>query len=90
MSLPPGVAPYKTTPQFTLRSVPKGLLKDHSPKAGTWGLIQVHSGTLSYFLAGETQPLATVGAHQSWAVPPEVPHFVALSEDGVFSVVFHR
>lgn len=90
MSLPEGVAPYKTTPRFTTETVPKGLLKDHSLKAGTWGLIQVHAGELRYFLAGETQPLATLQTEQSWAVPPQVLHFVELSDDGVFSVVFHR
>lgn len=90
MSLPEGVAPYKTTPRFTAQTVPAGLLKDHSIKAGTWGLIQVHAGTLRYFLAGESEPQATLKAGQDWAVPPEVLHFVQLSPDAVFSVVFHR
>lgn len=90
MSLPDGVVPYKTTPQFTVQTVPKGLLKDHSLKAGTWGLIQVHAGRLRYFLAGELEPSAEVGAGESWVVPPETLHFVELTPDAAFSIVFHR
>ena len=42
--LPPGLEPYKRTPLFTGATVPAGLLKDHSTKEGTWGLINVEEG----------------------------------------------
>ena len=90
MSLPSEVAPYKTTPRFTVDTVPRGFLKDHSLKAGTWGLIQVHAGRLRYFLAGELEPSAELGAEESWVVPPETLHFVELTPDAEFSIVFHR
>jgi tellurite resistance-related uncharacterized protein len=46
--LPEGLESYKRTPTFTEASVPAGLLKDHSTKDGTWGLIHVEEGSLRY------------------------------------------
>lgn len=46
--LPPGLTCYKRTPTFTETSIPAGLLKDHSTKEGTWGLIRVEEGELMY------------------------------------------
>lgn len=46
--LPEGVSFYKRTDTFTQDTVPAGLLKDHSTKAGVWGLIKVESGRLLY------------------------------------------
>ena len=48
MPLPEGAAPYKRTAVFSETSVPAGLLKDHSTKDGTWGLIHVEEGRLRY------------------------------------------
>ena len=39
--LPAEVVPYKRTPVFEQHSVPAGLLKRHSTKAGVWGKIVV-------------------------------------------------
>ncbi|MCW1383577.1 DUF1971 domain-containing protein [Novosphingobium sp. KCTC 2891] len=49
-ALPSGAQPYKRTPTFTEDSVPAGLLKDHSTKDGTWGLIRVEEGRLRYII----------------------------------------
>ena len=46
--LPEGLEPYKRTPNFTEETVPASLLKDHSTKEGTWGLIRVEQGSLRY------------------------------------------
>jgi len=40
--------PYKRTPTFTEDTVPAGLLRDHSTKAGVYGRICVESGRLRY------------------------------------------
>lgn len=90
MALPEGVRPYKRTPRFTAQSVPAGLLKDHSLKAGTWGLLRCHAGSVRYFLQGDTAPQAVLQAGDTQAIPPECVHFVALSPDAEFSVEFHR
>jgi tellurite resistance-related uncharacterized protein len=48
IQLPEGLESYKRTPTFTEASVPAGLLKDHSTKDGTWGVIHVEEGSLRY------------------------------------------
>lgn len=52
--LPKSVVPYKRTATFTEQTVPAALLKDHSTKDGTWGLIHVEEGRLRYLV---TDPL---------------------------------
>jgi len=88
--LPTGFAPYKRTADFDQASIPAGLLRDHSTKAGVWGVIHVLAGRLHYIveppLAGEhvLEP-ATPGI-----VVPEVLHRVAPLGDVQFFVEFHR
>ena len=47
MSLPPDAAPYQSTAIFTQDTIPKGLLKAHTTKVMTWGLIHVVEGRLA-------------------------------------------
>lgn len=54
--LPEGLSSYKRTATFTEASVPAGLLKDHSTKDGTWGLIQVEQGALRYLVTDDRRP----------------------------------
>lgn len=88
--LPAGYAPYKRTAELDQVSIPAGLLRDHSTKAGVWGVIHVLAGRLHYIvespLAGEffLDP-ATPGI-----VVPEVLHRVAPIGDVRFFVEFHR
>jgi tellurite resistance-related uncharacterized protein len=46
--LPPNLAPYARTTEFTEATVPPGLLRAHTTKAGAWGLIHVLEGRLAY------------------------------------------
>ena len=89
-TLPEDAEAYRQTKVFTANSVPRGLLAQHSTKAGTWGLIHVRAGQVQYFLEGEASPLATVEAGASFVVLPEEVHFVRLSDDAEFSVEFHK
>ena len=59
-ALPSGLAAYKRTPVFTEETVPAGLLKDHSTKDGTWGLIYVEEGCLRYFVTDQARPPSSV------------------------------
>jgi len=40
--------PYRSTPVFDETSLPAGLRRDHSTKAGAWGVIRVIEGELLY------------------------------------------
>jgi tellurite resistance-related uncharacterized protein len=46
--LPECLTPYKRTPVFDQNSLPAGLRRRHSTKAGVWGLIRVLEGRLLY------------------------------------------
>jgi tellurite resistance-related uncharacterized protein len=50
--LPVDAVKYSQVPakgsHFTAQKIPSGLLKQHSTKQGTWGIIRVSTGKLSY------------------------------------------
>lgn len=46
--LPPGLTAYKRSPVFDQDSLPAGLRRQHSTKAGVWALIHVLEGRLRY------------------------------------------
>lgn len=46
--IPADVTPYARTAEFTETTVPAGLLRSHTTKAGAWGLIHVLEGRLAY------------------------------------------
>jgi tellurite resistance-related uncharacterized protein len=48
MILPADARPDRRTDEFTEETVPRGLLRDHTTKAGTWALIHVVEGRLVY------------------------------------------
>lgn len=92
-SLPPTVAPYKRTAEFTEATVPAGLLKAHSTKAGVWGLIHVLEGELVYRItdpgrAASTSVLTPSGP--PGVVEPGVLHEVEPKGPVRFYVEFHR
>ncbi|MFT7175042.1 MAG: hemoglobin [Halioglobus sp.] len=91
LELPPQVKPYKTTPVFTPQNIPKGLLAEHSTKAGTWGVLEVDSGAIEYVVtqAGFEESV-TIQAGGTAIIAPEHTHYVALSADAVFQIIFHR
>ena len=89
--LPPDVVAYKRTPTFTEQTVPKGLLADHQTKAGTWGLINVESGSLIYAITepgAERSEQVTQG--QQAVVVPQQKHHVTCAEPVTFFVEFYR
>jgi tellurite resistance-related uncharacterized protein len=56
--LPPGASPYARTAEFTEATVPPGLLRAHTTKAGAWGLIHVLDGRLAYRITDPRRPVA--------------------------------
>jgi tellurite resistance-related uncharacterized protein len=96
--LPQDVVQYSQVPKpgsfFTATTIPKGLLRDHTTRVGTWGVIRVSSGTLEYSIPQE-EPSPVVVVECSPDLPgiiePQVKHHVkALSEDLKFVVEFYR
>ena len=92
-ALPEGVTAYRRTPDFTELTVPHGLLQAHSTKAGTWGLIHVLEGALTYRIVderrSETERRLEPGAAPG-VVEPEILHEVTPQGSVRFNVEFFR
>lgn len=88
--LPATVSAYKRTPQFDESSVPKGLLRNHSTKAGVWGQIVVASGTLIYRIFEPEHEEHQLGPGCEGVISPESPHEVELCGPVSFHVQFFR
>lgn len=88
--LPKGVVQYKKTPIFTQDTIPAGLLKSHSTKAGTWGKICIIQGKLLYTIEDEQYETTQLSAERFGVVEPEVLHHVKPVGDVEFFVEFYK
>ncbi len=88
LEFPQGLEAYKRTPEFNEQSVPAGLLKNHSTKTGTWGLIEVVEGRLMYTVQGSEGVVLDAG--RKGVVAPNVLHQVSPLGHVRFSVEFWR
>ena len=89
-SLPARAQPYKRTPTFTERTVPAGLLKEHTTKAGTWAKIVVLRGMLLYRILSPRTQEYSLSSEVSGVVEPQVPHEVEPQGEVEFYVEFYR
>jgi tellurite resistance-related uncharacterized protein len=90
MSLPPGLTQYKTLGPFTETTIPAGLLRRHTLKAGVWGRIVVLEGGLRYVIDGDPEVSFDLTPGAPGLVAPEKPHRVAPSGTVKFHVEFWR
>lgn len=89
--LPTGAIAYKQTPQFTQDTVPKGLLSEHTTKAGTWGMLTIESGTLLYRITEHGYEAEHVlEANRPGVIVAEQPHHISIMGDVSFHVEFYR
>jgi tellurite resistance-related uncharacterized protein len=87
--LPAGAAPYKRTPEFTTASIPGGLLRQHSTKAGVWGVLHVLEGRLRYIVEPPLAREEVIEAGRRAVIVPEVVHRVVPEGEVRFFVEFH-
>ena len=88
--LPPDARVYKSTPVFTEATVPSGLLRRHTTRAGTWGRIVVLHGRLRYRILEPALEEVVLDVDRHGVVEPEVPHEVEPLGSGSFRVDFLR
>lgn len=92
--LPEGLEAYAASPLFTEADLPEALRRRHALKAGTWGKLEVLSGSLVYVALAEEEGGAerrlTLTAGDSLAIAPELPHRVEARAGLRCRVVFHR
>jgi len=75
-SLPEDVVAYQRTKEFDQGTVPAGLLRSHTTKAGTWGRICILEGKLHYrILEPEIESHVLDPGHDG-VVEPEIAHEV--------------
>jgi len=84
-----------SSPYFTADKIPRGLLKEHSTKSGTWGVIRINKGKLLYTINDKSLglPPAEYVLHKDrvGVIEPQVKHEVAaLTDDLEFVVEFYR
>jgi len=75
-TMPPDVEAYKRTPEFNETTIPKGLLKSHSTKAGVWAKIIILEGNLRYTI---NQPQITehiLNVTTPGIIEPEIMHHI--------------
>lgn len=85
---PGDIVAYKRTPEFTETSVPAGLLRSHSTKAGVWAKLHVLSGRLLFRdLVLGTEKELPPGVHA--LIHPQARHEVAPLGPVRFFVEFH-
>ncbi len=97
--LPSNVVKYSTVPTkdkfFTIDTIPAGLLKEHSTKEGTWGVIRVHQGKLEYTILEPEQSVHVLDAesvdNNIGIIEPTMLHQTkGLTDDLKFVVEFCR
>lgn len=92
-NLPDGLESYRRTADFTEATVPAALLGDHTTKNGSWGLIVVEEGALSYHVTDPRRaPSETLltPATGPGVIEPTILHHVALRGAVRFHVEFWR
>ena len=88
--LPSDVTSYKSTPEFTNETVPKGLLRAHQTKQGTWGKIVILSGRLRYRILEPELEEIELSPDRFGVVEPTVLHEVEPMGEVCFYVEFYR
>lgn len=76
-ALPQGAEVYKTTKEFTERTIPEGMLRDHRTRAGTWGRILVRQGKLMYSLSEPKTHAWILRPRIEGIIAPGVNHWIA-------------
>lgn len=85
---PENVKEYKRTPSFTENTIPRGLLRSHTTKQGTWGKIVIEEGTLLYRILEPQIEEIELSVKKFGVVEPQVPHEVQTLGPVKFHVEF--
>jgi len=88
--LPSNVTRYKQTPEFNNDTVPKGLLKAHQTKEGTWGKIIILEGSLRYRILEPEIEVIDLSPKKNGIVEPTILHEIEPLTSMRFYVEFYR
>ena len=88
-TLPSAVTPYKKTGIFTSDNVPTPFLKEHSTAEGTWGVLNVSKGSLTFCDDEAGKECHLTEASQT-VIAPKQKHHLKLNGYVEFYVEFYR
>lgn len=88
--VPDGVEAYRAIGPFDETTLPAGLRQDHSLKQGTWAIISLTEGALTFTWNDERGGSEHLRAPAELTVPPLVPHRVELTGPVALSITFYR
>ena len=83
-------APHRTIGPFDAETLPAGLRAEHRLKAGTWGVVRLLEGSLSFAWDDGTGRTDRVTAPAEVIVPPQVPHHVQGAGPFTLTIAFFR
>ena len=89
-ALPAGLVMYRQTPDFDEHSLPAGLRRSHTLKAGSWGRIVVLEGLMLYVIEHEPVVTFTLSPDHPGIIEPETPHHIGPQGHVRFRIEFHR
>ena len=89
-NLPEALQLYKTTPVFTEDTVPKGLLRAHNTKEGSWGKILIEDGKLLYRILEPEVEEIELSPEKYGVAEPVLKHEVELIGKVRFYVEFYK
>jgi tellurite resistance-related uncharacterized protein len=88
--LPPCARVYKESPIYDRDTLPAGLSRSHRLRAGTWGQIVVHEGSVRYVLEDRDDLTFTLRPSLIGVVAPDAPHHIELLGSARVSIRFCR
>lgn len=88
--LPPTAIPYFRSIEFTERSAPEPLLRDHVTKPGVWARVTVTSGRLKYRVLGQPGLSVVLTPQLAGIVEPGVRHHLDIDAPVRFFIEFLR
>jgi len=89
-NIPKNVKAYKQTPEFTEKTVPKGLLNSHQTKESSWAKIVILEGELLYRILDPMIEEVRLTTEIFGVVEPTILHEVELVGEVRFYVEFYR
>jgi tellurite methyltransferase len=88
--LPSGAVAYRRTGEFTERTIPDGLKREHRTKRGVWATVVVEAGKLRLVLEGAPGHVRMLVPGSRAVIAPEAPHHVEAIGPVRFYVEFWR
>lgn len=90
LDFPDGFQAYKKTAIFDAHSIPAGLRRDHSTKAGIWAKIHILEGQLTYTVSPPVDAVFVLDPDHPGKIAPEVLHWVEPHGPVRFYVEFYK